>query len=418
MVTKKPQIQSAPGMKDILPKEQPLYDSVFSVAEEYAKYFNFGKITTPILEYTELFEKGTGEFTDIVEKQMYNLRTKGGDHLTLRPEFTPSLVRSYIEHGMHSRPQPVKLFSHGPLFRHERQQAGRYRQFNQINFEVFGSDAPIIEVEVIYVMYSILEKLGIKNLLIEINSIGDKDCRADYKKALTKYLKKHENFLCPTCKQRSKTNVLRVLDCKQEKCQNVVINAPQMIDHLCKPCHSHFQKVLEYLDQLGLPYNLNPYLVRGLDYYTRTVFEITCQDEAQQALIGGGRYDNLIRLFSRKDIPACGAAGGVERIVSLMKEPEKKEIDVFLAQLGDQAKIKALKLMQEFKKAKIRVGESLDKDSLTNQLKTANKVGAKFTLMIGEDEAKKDVILIRDMKNGKQTSVKTKDIIKEVKKRL
>jgi histidyl-tRNA synthetase len=421
MATKKPQIQSAPGVSDILPKDQPAFDKVFKISSNFAKYFNFKKITPPILEYTELFEKGTGEFTDIVEKQMYNLKTRGGAHLTLRPEFTPSLVRAYIEHGMHSLPQPVKLFSYGPLFRHERQQAGRYRQFNQINFEIFGADKPIAEVEVIYVMYSILEKLGIKNLIIEINSIGDKECRADYKKALVKYLKKHENFLCSTCKKRLKTNPMRILDCKEEKCHNAVVNAPQIIDHLCKPCHSHFKKVLEYLDQLGLPYNLNPYLARGLDYYTRTVFEIVTQNEdknKQGTLIGGGRYDNLIRQFSRKEIPACGAAGGVERIISLMKEVPEDKPKIFLAQLGDEAKIRALKLLEEFKKSKILVAESLDKDSLTNQLKTANKLEVAYTLIIGEEEAKKDSILIRDMKTGKQTSVKMSNIIKEIKKKL
>jgi len=421
MVTKKSKIQSAPGMRDILPENQASFDKVFSVSSDFAKYFNFKKITPPILEYTELFEKGTGEFTDIVEKQMYNLRTKGGDHLTLRPEFTPSLVRSYIENGMHSLPQPVKLFSYGPLFRHERQQAGRYRQFNQINFEIFGVDKPIAEVEVIYVMYSILQKLGVKNLVIEINSIGDKECRADYKKELVRYLKKHENFLCATCKKRLKTNPMRILDCKQEKCHNVVLNAPQIIDHLCKPCHAHFKKVLEYLDQLGLPYNLNPYLARGLDYYTRTVFEIISQDETKSkkgTLIGGGRYDNLIRRFSRKDISACGAAGGVERIISLMKEVKDEKPKIFLAQLGDDAKIRSLKLLDEFKKARIQVAESLDKDSLTNQLKTANKLEVKYTLIIGEEEAKKDTILIRDMKSGRQSSVKMSNIIKEIKKKL
>jgi len=411
------QLQSAPGMRDVLSESQVLFDKIFKISEDFARYFNFQKITPPVLEYTELFEKGTGEFTDIVEKQMYSLRTKGGDKLALRPEFTPSLVRAYIEHGMQSLPQPVKLYTHGPLFRHERQQAGRYRQFNQINFEIFGSDKPIIDTEIIYVMYSILDKLGLKNLMIEVNSIGCKDCRVDYKKALIRYLKKREDFLCATCKKRLKNNPLRVLDCKEEKCQNVIINAPQVIDHLCKSCHSHFKKVLEYLDQLGLPYNLNPYLVRGLDYYTRTVFEIVSPD-AKGALIGGGRYDNLIKLFSRKNVPACGAAGGVERIAELMKEIEDKKPEIFLAQLGDEAKIKALKLLDDFKKAKLLVAESLDKDSLTNQLKIANKLEVKYTLIIGEDEAKKDTILIRDMKSGKQTSIKIDKIIKEIKKKI
>ena len=422
----KAKIQSAPGMSDILPEDQPFFKKVYRVASDFSSAFGFGELSPPILEQTELFEKGTGLDTEIVEKQMYSLRTKGGDHLTLRPEFTPSLARAYIEHGMISLPQPVKLFSYGPVFRHERQQAGRSRQFHQFNLEVFGSQKPIIDVEIIYISYNILQALGIKDLLIEINRIGDSECRPDYKKLLVRYLKRNEGFLCADCKRRLKKNPLRVLDCKQERCQQIVSGAPQIIDHLCKECHNHFKKVLEFLDELALPYNLNPYLARGLDYYTKTVFEIAAEDETgkrQGSLLGGGRYDNLIRQFSRKNVSACGGAGGVERIIAVMKEKEVKVLGrpepiIFLAQLGDTAKSRALKLMDDLRKANIPTAESLDRDSLTAQLKTANKLNVKYSLIIGEEEASRNMLIIRDMKSGKQRLVKMEKVVAELKRKL
>lgn len=419
-------IQAPQGMLDILPEDQIFYKKVYTVCEKIASFYGFKEITPPILESTELFEKGTGEATEIVEKQMYSLKTKGGDSLTLRPEFTPSLARAYLEHGMISLPQPVKLFSFGPVFRHERPQAGRYRQFYQFNLEVFGSKRPIIDVEIIYIYYNILQALGIKKLIIEINSIGDKECVGDYKRVLLRYLKKNEGSLCSDCKRRLKTNPLRIMDCKQDRCRQIVSGAPQIIDHLCKDCHGHFKKVLEFLDELGLPYNLNPCLVRGLDYYTRTVFEIIAEDELGGqlgSLIGGGRYDNLIKLFSRKSIPACGGAAGVERIISIMKDrslypSSNPEAKVFLAQLGDSAKIKSLKLMEDLRKAGILVAESLDKESLSAQLKNADKIKAMYSLIIGEEEANRDMIIIRDMDNGRQTSVKINKVAEELKKKI
>jgi len=422
----KPKIQTPLGMSDIMPEDQPYFKKIYKAAQSFSNFYGFKEITPPILEFTELFEKGTGQSTDIVEKQMYSLRTKGGDHLTLRPEFTPSIVRAYIEHGMQSWPQPVKLFCSGPVFRHERPQAGRFRQFYQINFEIFGSKKAIIDAEIIYLCYNFLQELGLKNLIIEINSIGDNECRPDYRRLLVRYLKKNEKFLCSDCRRRLKINPLRVMDCKQERCRKVVLGAPQIIDYLCKDCHSHFKKVLEFLDDLGLPYSLNPYLVRGLDYYTRTVFEIITEDESgkgQGSLIGGGRYDNLIKLFSRKNIPASGAAGGVERIIAAMKEQEiklisKPEPALFLAQLGDKAKIRALKLMESLKKANLLTAESLDKDSLTTQLRIANKLKVKYTLIIGEEEVNKNNLIIRDMQTGRQRVIKMDKAIQEIRKKL
>jgi len=426
---KKPRLkfQTPTGMKDVLPEEEVYYERIYSITDQYADFYGFKKIETPILENYELFVKSTGPTTDIVEKQMYLLKTRGGEYLALRPEFTPSLARSYFENGMVAWPHPVKLYTRGPLFRYERPQAGRYRQFHQINFEIFGSKKPIADVEIIWLFVKILEALGVKEVIVELNSIGDSQCRPYYKKVLTRYLKRNEASLCATCKKRLKRNPLRVLDCKEIRCQKIVKQGPQIIDYLCEECHDHFEKVLEYLEALGIPYILNPYLVRGLDYYTKTVFEIIPQKDQeirQNALVGGGRYDGLLKLIGKQDIPACGGAGGVERIIEFLKENnvsvEKKEIapEIFIAQLGDEAKIESLKLIEEFQKAKIPVTFQLSRDSLTNQLKIANRKKVKYVIIIGKEEVLQGAPILRDMETGDQKSIPRNRLIKEVKNAL
>ncbi|MCU0653699.1 MAG: histidine--tRNA ligase, partial [Candidatus Pacebacteria bacterium] len=350
----------------------------------------------------------------------------GGDSLTLRPEGTPSIVRAYLEHGMANWPQPVKLWYWGPFFRHERPQAGRYRQFWQLGFEVIGEGTAIIDAQVIQIYYNILKELKIDNITIEINSIGDLICRPYYRKTLASYLRSRESVLCADCKRRIKENPLRVLDCKEDKCQNARTQAPQIVDHLCDECKAHFKEVLEYLEEIGLPYRLNPYLVRGLDYYTRTVFEI-CQDNkdgtTSAALGGGGRYDGLIKMLGGKETPAMGAALGVDRIVAAMKASEvqvgeEKKVKVFLAQLGTMGKKKSLKLFEELRQAGISVGEAFDRDSLKSQLKIADKYGAKYTLLLGQKEALEGTILLRDMEAGKQESLPLETAVAEIKKRF
>jgi len=427
-MTKPPKFQAPTGMHDILPEDQPYFQKFYSTASSVAGFYGFDKIETPIVEEAELFSKGVGMSTDIVEKQMYVLRTRGGDYLALRPEFTAGVSRAYIEHGMFNLPQPLKFYSFGPLFRSERPQAGRYRQFHQFNLEVFGEQNSVMDAQLIQIFYNILTELKFKNLVIEINSIGDSQCRPYYKKLLSNYLKSRESSLCADCRRRIKQNPLRVLDCKEEKCQPVKAQAPQIVDHLCEPCKSHFKEVLEFLDELDLPYRLNPYLVRGLDYYTKTVFEIfeeTEEGEKMGSLVGGGRYDGLVRLLGGKDTPACGAAAGVERIVETLKARSKKESSlqqqgrgVFLAQLGGFAKRKSLKLFEELRKAKIPVAESFGRDSLKTQLRIADKYQVPYTLIIGQKEALEDSVLIRDMKTGKQDSVKLDRAVAEIKKRL
>jgi histidyl-tRNA synthetase len=431
-MVKKLKFQKPAGMHDILPADQKYFQKVYSVCEAITNFYGYKKIDTPILEEAELFSKGTGLATDIIQKQMYSFRAKGGDSLALRPEFTPGIVRAYIEHGMKSLPQPVKLYSFGPLFRHEKPQAGRYRQFHQFNLEVFGDENPVIDAQVIQIFYNILKELKLKNLIVEINSIGDSQCRPYYKKLLVSYFKSRESALCADCRRRLRENPLRILDCEEEKCQRIISQAPQLIDHLCDECHRHFKGVLEFLDEVELPYHLNPYLVRGLDYYTKTVFEIFAEGPAKKdpdqvlprvALVAGGRYDNLVKLLGGEETRAAGGALGVERVIALLKAKpiklkRKITIPIFLAQLGNLAKRKGLKLLEEFRKSNVQVSESFGRDSLKAQLKIADRVGAKYTLILGQKESLEGTIIIRDMKTGKQDTVKLERAVKEVKKRL
>jgi len=431
-MSKKPKFQSPTGMHDILPEEQRYFQKISAVCETIANFYGFDKIETPIVEETELFSKGIGLATDIVGKQMYSFRTRGGDYLTLRPEGTAPIVRAYIEQGMLNLPQPVKLWYFGPYFRYEKPQAGRYRQFWQFGFEVLGEESPVVDVQIIQIFYNILRELRLKNLIIEINSIGDGQCRPYYKKLLVSYFRSRELALCLDCRRRLRENPLRILDCKEEKCQPVKAQAPQMIDHLCDECHSHFKEVLELLDETELPYRLNPHLVRGLDYYTKTVFEIFAEEPgkgelaegvARDALVGGGRYDALVKLLSGKDAPASGAAAGLERIIVAMKTKgitlkKPAQIQIFLAQLGNLAKRKSLGLLEDFRKAEIQVAESLGRDSLKAQLKMADRIGVKYTLILGQREALEGTIIIRDMTSGEQETVKLEKVVAEMERKL
>ena len=422
-MTKKLKFQRPTGMRDILSEDQRYFKKIYNVCENAVTFYNFEKIETPILEETELFLKGTGANTDIIQKEMYNLKTKGGDFLTLRPEFTPGIVRAYIEHGMQNLPQPVKLYSVGPLFRHENPQAGRYRQFHQFDLEVLGEASPIIDVQVIQLFFNILKELRLKNLTIEINSIGDSQCLSHYKRILVNYFKPRSHIFCADCRRRLKENPLRILDCKQEKCQRVINCAPQMIDHLCEECHKHFREVLEFMDEIDLPYRLNPYLVRGLDYYTRTVFEIFIEEGGKNALVGGGRYDTLVKLLGGKETPAVGGSVGIERIVALMKADstsfsEKINSKVYLAQLGLLAKKKSLMLLEDFRKAKIQVLESFSRDSLSSQLSRANKIRVKYALILGQKEVLDGVIIIRNMQSGRQETVKIEKVVDVIRKKI
>jgi len=419
----KPKFQTVTGMHDILPQDQAYYEKIQEVLKKVSSFYDFERIDTPILEDANLFIRSIGENTDIVEKEMFTLRTKGKDFLVLRPEGTASVMRSYIEHGFVSLPQPVRLWYYGPFFRYEKPQAGRFRQFNQLGVEIIGEKDPIVDVQTILVMYSVLHDLGLKNLMVKINSIGDDLCRPLYRKALIKYLREKKSGLCSDCQRRMKVNPLRVLDCKNEKCQETLASAPQSVDYLCEDCKKHLKDVLEYLDELKVPYCLDSRLVRGLDYYTRTVFEIVSNREGENsgdALAGGGRYDNLSKMLGGGETPACGAAAGVERIVAEMKEIKAKVSsfpvpEIFFAQIGPLAKKKSLPILEDLRKAGIKVGEAFGKDALKAQLGKASRLGAKVVLILGQREALNNMILVRNMQTAKQVEVSQEDIIKEVK---
>lgn len=415
----------------MLPNDGKFYDAIKRCAFKIASYYGYERIETPVLEYSELFFKGTGQSTDIVQKQMYNLTTEGGDKLALRPEFTPSIVRSYIQHGMSSWTQPVKLSMVGPLFRHERPQSGRYREFRQFEIDAMGDGDPIIDTQIIFIFFKILETLGIKNVNIHVNSIGCVKCRPSYKKSLRDYYRGRERSLCRDCRRRKKVNILRLLDCKDEKCERLKTGAPEIVDHLCEECHNHLKGVLETLDYMELPYMLSPHLVRGLDYYTKTVFEIIPMEKGEKAegedravaLVGGGRFDGLVKLLGGNDVPAVGASLGIERTIDIMrktevKRPAAKSPRVFFVHLGDFAKRRGMKLLEELREAGIFTREALGHPSIKAQMAIADKMEVEYALILGHQEAAEDTIIIRDMKSGSQEVIPINKVVKELKKRL
>lgn len=416
----KEEIQKPTGTQDIYGETQKYFQRVEDVSKKVSREYNFEKIETPIIEKEELFTKSVGEATDIVQKEMFSFTSKGDEQLVLRPEGTASIVRSYIENDFYKKPQPVKFYYYGSFFRYERPQKGRFRQFHQYGLEVLGKKAPALDAQIIKVMYEIFKELDLK-VKIKVNSLGDDNCRPDYKEKLKEALEPDKDKLCDSCQKRFDENPLRILDCKNEQCQEIISNVPQIVDHLCKSCKKDFKSVLEYLDEMNLPYELDPFLVRGLDYYTNTVFEFFTED-GDLALGGGGRYDTLVELLGGRETPAAGGAVGVERTVEAMKEQsielKEKEKKVFLAQLGKTAKKKAFELFEKFREEGIPVYESMGRDSLKSQMAKADKLGAKYTLILGKQECIKDQIIIREMKTGKQETVKLDKIIDEIEKRL
>jgi len=425
------------GMRDILSDEYKYWNLTLKKADDLANFYGFKRIETPIIERLDLYERSTGKETDIVSKEMYSFVDLSGDKIALRPEMTPGMVRAYIEHGMFNLPQPLKLYSIGQCFRHDKPQAGRYRQFNQFDVEVFGEAGPATDAQLILMAYNFFKELQI-NVTVQINSIGCPVCRPEYVKRINEFYKERgkRSKLCNDCKRRLVKNPLRLLDCKEETCQAIREDAPQIVDSLCDGCRDHFIKVLEYLDDLDIQYNLNSYLVRGLDYYNRTVFEFTMLDEEsaeegserdrlgrQASLGGGGRYDGLVEYMGGRPTPACGFGLGLERTINVIKEkniPIKEEVKnyIFLAQIGEQAKRKAFVLFEDLRRAGFDVRQAITKDSLKSQLEDANKLGAKFTLILGQKEIIDGTIIIRDMESGAQEVVDLKKIQSEISKRF
>ncbi len=447
------------GMRDIIGDEHHKYQGFFEKAAEVALYYGFQPIDVPIVEREEVFLSTNGEDTDIVGKEMYSVKSKGTDKLALRPEGTAPVMRAYLEHGMQTLSQPVKFYYYGSFFRHDNPQRGRYREFKQFGIEMIGSSKSISDAMVIYLNAMILKEVGLTNIMIDINSIGDKESRAPYLRELTAYYRKHINHLCTNCKQRIKTNPLRLLDCKSVECQPFKEKAPQSIAHLSPEAKQHFKEVLEYLDALKLTYRINTNLVRGLDYYTHTVFEITEIPEERKAdvhadnatqlepteketedrkiknekedaaniplsIAGGGRYDYLAkRLGSKKDIPAVGSSIGVDRVLlspnykgnapRIVKKPK-----IYFIQLGFEAKLKSLEVIEVLRNARIPVAHSLNKDSLGTQLGIAEKLQIPYAIIFGQKEALEGNIIVRDMVTRSQETVKIaklSDYIKSIK---
>lgn len=414
------------GMKDILPAEEKYWKFLREKADGIARAYGYEAIETPLLEETSLFVRAVGRQTDVVEKQMFAFVDQGGDSLTLRPEGTAPVARAYVNHGMLNLPQPVKFFYVAPMFRHERPQSGRYRQFNQFGCEVIGDMKPVIDAELVILGVRYFADLGI-NVDVEINSIGDANDRAHYKDKLVAHYRSHRSSLCEDCKARLGKNPLRVLDCKEESCRKVRDGAPQIVDFLSEENKNHFMKVLEFLDEADVSYSMNPYLVRGLDYYTRTVFEFmprgSIGEGAQMALGGGGRYDSLVETLGGRPTPAAGFGIGLERAILQLKEkniavPEPPRPLVYMAQLGEPAKRKAFGVFEEMRRAGIPVAATFTKDSLKSQMEIANKLGVKYTILLGQKEILDGTIIIRDMDAGIQEIVDVKKVAIEVKKKL
>lgn len=413
-------------MHDVLPSESPWWERVSRVAGELAGFYGFGRIQTPVLEFAKLYEKGTGDTTDIVEKEMYILRTKGNDILALRPEFTPGVMRAYVEHGLSRLGQPQKLYSAGPVFRHEAPQAGRFREFHQLNFEIIGGTSdPIYDAQIILIAQRLLEELRLKNIVLKLNSLGCKICRPLYKRQLQNYYRNFEKKLCPHCIKRLKTNPLRLLDCKDERCQEFKSMAPNILDKLCVNCSSHLRAVLEYLDEVAISYNLDNQLVRGLDYYSRTVFEISVEGPGSElgALAAGGRYDYLMEMLGGRPTPAVGFAAGVERLTMAMKLqevklPARSGKKVFFIHVGDMAKKKSLRIIENLRRAGIPVSETLGRESLQAQLRTADKEGFELALIFGQQEVFEESIIIRDLRKSLQETVALAKLTEEIRKRL
>ncbi|MEK9151533.1 MAG: histidine--tRNA ligase [Patescibacteria group bacterium] len=418
-------LQTLRGMRDILPDEQPYWERVRRALTHASQEYGFRRIDLPTVEFAHLFLRTVGEGTDIMDKEIYLFNTRGGDRVALRPEMTAGLCRAYIEHGMGVLPKPVKLFSMGPVFRYDRPQEGRYREHWQANFDMFGENDPILDAQTIQLAHRIVQQLGLKNIEFQVNSIGTPESRRDYEKALVRYLEAQKNKLCQNCRERLMTNPMRVIDCKEDKCIQLTAHAPQSLDYLDQESRDHFKHLLEYLDELELPYTINTRLVRGLDYYTRTVFEIRSTDTEgkQYSLGGGGRYDRLIESLGGEQTPAIGFALGLDRIVIEMKRTQVKPYQepkprVFLAQLGDMAKKKSLKLFSELEKNGILIAESFGRGSLKSQMRVANRLGAEVTIIIGQKEALDDTAIVKDMISGTQETVTHERLMDAVKKIL
>lgn len=410
------------GTKDMLPAEAYKWHYVENIARKTAGNFGFKEIRTPIFEHTELFLRGVGETTDIVNKEMYTFIDKGNRSITLRPEGTAGVARSFIENGLSQNGLPLKVYYIAPVFRYEKPQNGRLREHHQFGVEMFGSETPKADAEVISLAYSFLKNVGLSALSLNINSIGCKTCRAEYNKALKEYIGANLDGMCETCKSRFEKNPLRILDCKEEKCKRITAGAPRIIDYLCDDCKAHFEGVQEELTALDIPFNVNPGIVRGLDYYTRTVFEFISNDiGAQGTVCGGGRYNHLVEEVGGHPTPAAGFGLGLERLLLVLENTGKlnavePKTDVYIAPLGENASKKALSITNGLRTAGLSAETDLMNRSLKAQMKYADKIGAKYVVVVGDDELTAGEVTVKNMADGSGEKVQIDKIAEYVAK--
>ncbi len=407
-------IKAPRGTADILPQDAPLWRFVEKTAADTARTFGYEEIRTPVFEHTELFQRGVGDTTDVVQKEMYTFLDKGERSITLRPEGTASAARAYIEHSMQALPQPVKLYYACSCYRYEKPQAGRLREFHQFGIEAFGSSEPSLDAEIIALASTIFKNLGVKGLMLNLNSIGCPQCRKKYNEALTAYLAAHRSTLCETCNDRLSKNPMRVLDCKSPICKEVAKDAPVILDYICDDCRSHFDTVQTYLRAMNIPFSIDPTIVRGLDYYTRTVFEfVSTEIGAQGTVCGGGRYDGLLAELGSVPTPGMGFAMGIERILLVLKAQgcQKGSPSVprlFIASIGQTDA--ALSLSQKLREAGVHVLCDVAGKSLKAQMKNADREGAAFSLVLGEDEVASGTAQLKNMETGEKVDVNLADI--------
>lgn len=411
--------QAPRGVQDWYGESMHKRSVIESIARDLAKVYHMSEIITPVFEHTVLFQRGVGETTDVVQKEMYTFLDKGDRSITLKPEGTAGVMRAYLEHNMYAEPAPAKLFYVTPAFRYEKPQSGRLRQHHQFGVEFVGSKSPLAEVELISLITTLIQKFGLKDAKLHINSIGCAHCRKTYNDALLSYLKQHKEALCPTCKERMQKNPLRVIDCKVDRCKEIVKHAPRTIEYLDEECKEHFEELISLLAELEIPYEIDTGIVRGLDYYTKTVFEFV--NEEGFTLCGGGRYDGLIHEISEKqDIPSVGFGMGIERILYFMekegvslKDPDP--VELYIGILGKEAKAKTYGIVNELRKMGVIVETDYMDRSVKAQMKYANKIGARKSVIIGNDELEKRKVRIKDMETGEESEVSLNKITEFVK---
>ena len=407
------------GTEDVLPKDSYRWQFVEDVMRKESAAYGFKEIRTPVFEHTELFARGVGQTTDVVQKEMYTFDTKGGESVTLRPEGTAGAARAVLEHGLVNDSLPIKASYFVSCYRYEKPQAGRLREFHQFGLECYGTQSPVADAELICAAQSIFDRLGIKQLRLEINSIGCPTCRAEYHKALKEYFYGYKDELCETCNSRLEKNPMRILDCKSPVCSKIAQGAPKITDYLCDECKEHFASVQKYLDAAGVEYTVNPTIVRGLDYYTKTVFEfVTDFIGAQGTVCGGGRYDGLIEELGGKHLPSLGFAMGIERLLMLMDKqgieiPKPSTCDLYVAVMGESASLKSFEIIKAVRSCGLIAETDVVGRGLRAQMKYADKIGAKFSMVLGDNEIEQDKAVIKNMSSGEQTEIVLDDTFAE-----